>query len=124
MVDEGFERIELQVGHDDEHLRSRCQQRDRREILIRVVRQCRIQILVRRHRPSASVTAQASRSANTVNTRMPANTALMSKVPSACRIRYPTPRDEPRYSPTTAPTKARPTELCRLANTQLIALGT
>src|SRR6185436_8125484 len=35
-----------------------------------------------------------------------------------------TPSDDPRYSPTTAPTNARPTELWRLAKTQLIALGT
>ncbi len=38
-------------------------------------------------------------------------------------LRYPTPRADPRYSPTTAPTKARPTEVCRLENTQLVALG-
>ena len=35
----------------------------------------------------------------------------------------PTPWLLPRYSPTTAPTKARPTLVCRLLNTQLVALG-
>ena len=38
-------------------------------------------------RLSARLTAQSSTSANAVRTRMPANTELMSKVPSACRIR-------------------------------------
>ena len=38
-------------------------------------------------RRSASVTPQSRRSAKAVSTTMPANTALMSKVPSACRIR-------------------------------------
>ena len=35
----------------------------------------------------------------------------------------PTPCAEPRYSPTTAPTKAMPTAVCRLENTQLMAEG-
>src|SRR5207244_5523304 len=38
-------------------------------------------------RRSASVTPQSSKSANTVSTRIPANTALISNVPSACRMR-------------------------------------
>ena len=32
-------------------------------------------------------------------------------------------RAEPRYSPTTAPTKAMPTDVCRLENTHAIAEG-
>ncbi|MCY1560016.1 hypothetical protein D9M68_971050 [compost metagenome] len=62
-------------------------------------------------------------SAKAVSTMMPANTVFTSNVPSACRIRYPTPLADPRYSPTTAPTKARPTDVCRLENTQLVADG-
>src|SRR5256885_3522055 len=47
----------------------------------------------------------------------------MSKLPSACRIKYPTPAADPRYSPTTAPTKAIPTLVCKLEKTQLVAEG-
>src|ERR1700722_11186517 len=74
-------------------------------------------------RRSTRVTEVSRRRAKTVRTRMPANTALTSNVDSACSIRYPIPRDEPRYSPITAPTKAMPTDMCRLENTQLIAEG-
>src|SRR5204862_1326472 len=70
-----------------------------------------------------SVTTQSRSNANPVSTRIPAKTVSMSKDPSACKIRYPTPAAEPRYSPTTAPTKAMPTEVCKLEKTQLVAEG-
>jgi len=69
------------------------------------------------------VTRVSSTNAQRVSKRMPAKTVLMSKVPSAWRIKYPTPWAEPKYSPTTAPTKAKPTDVCKLENTQLVAEG-
>src|SRR5207245_9736095 len=74
-------------------------------------------------RSSAWVTIKSSKSAKPVSTRIPANTVLMSNTPSACRIRYPTPFADPRYSPTTAPTNAMPIDVCRLENTHEVADG-
>ena len=43
--------------------------------------------------------------------------------PALLASQKPTPWLDPRYSPTTAPTKARPTLVCSELKTQLVALG-
>jgi hypothetical protein len=40
----------------------------------------------------------------------------VSNVPSACWIKYPRPAADPKYSPTTAPMMAKPTDVCSEEN--------
>src|SRR4026209_1155546 len=73
------------------------------------------QIFHRSSHRSSRVTPWLMMTTTIARTVMPANTPVVSNVPSACEITYPRPRVAPRYSPTTAPTIANPRLVCRLA---------